>query len=311
MADLLGPRLEDMSALEAAMLMLSAYFHDIGMVFKEEERANLAQEAVRKTFLERHPDAFIAVQQSGVTRGIAERYCRWRHADRVVVYLDNLPDEALRWGVASLREPLAALCRSHNESPKHIADSDLLETRFLVDADLKLCAVLLRLADILDFDRARSPDAVYGHLGLARRDTARNAGSDVEWRKHLASEGFRFPHERPSGYALDFIASPDEPAVEHDLRRFLDVIDAELKSCTALLAHCPERWRSLTLPGQIDRRSIKPQGYRFGEHRFTLDQQQVLDLLMGENLYESPYAFVRELLQNAIDTTGVRGQSVA
>jgi hypothetical protein len=35
----------------------------------------------------------------------------------------------------------------------------------------------------------------------------------------------------------------------------------------------------------------------------VLDQERVLDLLMGANLYQSPYVFVRELLQNAIDAS--------
>jgi hypothetical protein len=35
-------------------------------------------------------------------------------------------------------------------------------------ADLLFCAILLRLADILDFDNSRTPDEVYTYLELAR-----------------------------------------------------------------------------------------------------------------------------------------------
>jgi hypothetical protein len=136
MADLLGPRLDDLSALEAAMLILSAYFHDIGMVFNDEERAELTHEPEWKTFLDQHPAAFVAVEETGeVTRNIAEWYCRWRHADRVTVWLEK-GDDALRWDGTSLREPLAAVCRSHNESAKAIADSDALQTNFLAKRKL-------------------------------------------------------------------------------------------------------------------------------------------------------------------------------
>src|SRR5215210_3080299 len=93
-----------------------------------------------------------------------------------------------------------------------------LPTDFRGEADLRFCAVLLRLADILDFDRTRSPEAVYEHLGLSRRIDPRQDTSDVEWRKHLCSEGFRFPDRRPEGYQLSFLAGPDEPGVEHDVR---------------------------------------------------------------------------------------------
>src|SRR5437870_2201051 len=44
MADLLGPRLKDLTALEAGMLILSAYWHDVGMVFTESEREELESE---------------------------------------------------------------------------------------------------------------------------------------------------------------------------------------------------------------------------------------------------------------------------
>lgn len=130
--------------------------------------------------------------------------------------------------------------------------------------------------------------------------------SDVEWRKHLSAEGFVFPEERQRGYLLDFVAGPDEPAVEHDVRHFIDVIEDELTKCEGLISGCSFRWRNSALPGKISRQNIYGNGYRYGDYRFTLDQGQILELLMGENLYEDPYVFVRELIQNAIDTSRYR-----
>ncbi|HEX2281976.1 MAG TPA: hypothetical protein VHG52_09480 [Thermomicrobiales bacterium] len=65
-------------------------------------------------------------------------------------------------------------------------------------------------------------------------------------------------------------------------------------------------WRDFTLPARIKRDGIIANGYRYGDYRFVLDQHQVLDLLMGENLYENPYVFVREILQNALDASRLR-----
>ena len=73
-----------------------------------------------------------------------------------------------------------------------------------------------------------------------------------------------------------------------------------------LLPTCSKRWREFVLPARIRRESIVASGYRYGEYRFSLDQHQVLDLLMGENLYDSPYVFVREMLQNALDASRLR-----
>ena len=43
-----------------------------------------------------------------------------------------------------------------------------------------------------------------------------------------------------------------------------------------------------------------------GQFRFTLDQNKVLELLVGDNLYQDPGVFVRELVQNAIDAVRTR-----
>src|SRR5438309_7834426 len=51
MGELLGPHLDRVSALEGAFLILSAYLHDIGMVFTNEERASIASEERFSAFL--------------------------------------------------------------------------------------------------------------------------------------------------------------------------------------------------------------------------------------------------------------------
>ena len=58
MGDLLGTRVDDLTALEAAMLLLAAYYHDIGMVFDEHERQALAEEEFFAHFLDEHPEAY-------------------------------------------------------------------------------------------------------------------------------------------------------------------------------------------------------------------------------------------------------------
>jgi hypothetical protein len=197
MADLLGPRVEDLTSLEAAMLILSAFWHDIGMVFTDTERNALESEPKWHEFLEEKPEALVALEEAGgLSMELAEWYCRWQHADRVYVYLDKQPATRLQWGPISFREALGEVCRSHNLNVVDIKTNDALQTNYLEEADLKFCALLLRLADILDFDNSRSPEPVYQMLGLSNRETKREKESDVEWRKHLDSAGFRFPEKR-------------------------------------------------------------------------------------------------------------------
>jgi Histidine kinase-, DNA gyrase B-, and HSP90-like ATPase len=300
MEELLGKQIDQVTPLEAAMLILAAYFHDIGMVYRPDEVPALLQEQEFKDYLDQNPTAFVRVAQAGeVPDDIILDYCRARHADRVSVHLYQLEQDRLAWQGVSFVEALATVCKSHNE-PLAELRSERFETDFLAECDLRLCAILLRAADLLDFDQSRSPVAIYEHLRLDEAEGSRKV-SQGEWSKHMATVGFVFPPERSSGYVVKLIARPKQPAVENNIRRFLDVVEDELRGCRALLDFCGPRWRALTWPGGIDRRGIVSQGYRWGDYRFLLDRQAVLQLFMGDRLYANPYVFIRELLQNAID----------
>lgn len=304
MGKLAEPWIEEMNALEAGLLLLSAFWHDVGMVFTEEERSTIAVAEEFQEFLRTHPEARLEVAEDGeLSRAVTEWFCRWSHAERVFHHL-NLVEDRLEWEGIPLRQQLGALCRSHNLEAAELRRDDLCPTDFLGEADVRFCAVILRMADILDFDRTRSPDAIYHFLGIGRRTDNREKASDVEWRKHLESKGFAFPRpaERRVPYSLTFVASPDDPAVEWDVRQFLEVIEGEFLACEQLIRTCSGRWRDVCLPIRMDRK-IYSKNYKFGDYRFILEQEQVLGLLMGEDLYQNPYVFVRELLQNALDAS--------
>jgi hypothetical protein len=306
MGRLAGPRIEQMVPLEAALLILAAYFHDIGMVYSAEELAAIPEEEEFEEFLNRDAAAFLAVHEHGQPPAdVLERYCRSRHAVRVKVHLDRLDrlDRAvLTWDGMSISTVLQRLCRSHNEPTTDLLLPDFGE--FLGAADVRFCAMALRLADIMDFDRTRTPRAIHEYLNLPG-----TAESERHWQQHLASAGFKFPQtappEWPQNYALVYAANPGNPGVEHDIRTSVAEVQAELQRCRAVRDQCP-RWRDLPLPGEINTSQIESLGYRYGEFRFELDRSAVLEMFTGEQLYEDPYAFLRELLQNAIDTVETR-----
>ena len=176
------------------------------------------------------------------------------------VYLKGLDAKAVLWGRLPLKQKLGPVCESHNFSVKQLWDTRF-ETNLIGEADLLLCAILLRLADILDFDNTRAPEEVYAYLGLSGRRTKRDATSDTEWQKHLAMEGFKFPPELGERYEIIATAAPDHPAVEHDVRQFLDTIETEMRQCSSLIPHCAPKWQKLNLPFSINRQFFST-GYR-------------------------------------------------
>lgn len=302
-ADLLGEKVQDLTALESAILILSAFYHDIGMVYEPSEKGNIREEENFIRFLENNPSAKLKTMKSGeLTADIIEWYCRWCHAERVWVFLNPL-DTELVWDGNHFREALAEVCLSHNESCEYIK-GNTLPIDYWGNTDLKFCAILLRLADLLDFDKTRAPESLYLYLKLDRPRTEGERMSQQEWQKHAASKGFDFcDRSQNNHYTLKFRATPTEPSVEYNIRCFLDQIEQELRECISILRFCSDRWKDFKLPEKIDRKQILSQGYEFGDFKFTLDQKQILNLLMGENLYADEYVFIRELLQNAIDTS--------
>ena len=307
MGRLLGPRVGQVRVLEATLLILAAYFHDTGMVYSADDLAAATREPEFREFLDTDDDALLETHANGgvPTDSVIERYCRHRHADRVRVHLERVDPGLLEFDGIPVIDQLDLLCRSHNQPAAALLDP-AFKTDFAFQADLRLCAVLLRLADIMDLDNSRTPAVIYDHLGLTDRASADRAVSDDEWRKHLAARGFQFPQQPVANYTVQFMATPDEPGVEHDLRRFLSVIEDELQMCRTVRDACGDQWRDLPLPGHIDAGQITSNGYKYGEFRFELDRSSVLDLFAGEQLYGTPYAFLRELLQNALDAVRLR-----
>ncbi|WP_164842353.1 HD domain-containing protein [Actinoplanes solisilvae] len=306
MNQLVGPRIDALRPLEAALLILAAYFHDVGMVYEPDELARLSGTNDFKAFLRRNDEAFLATRRNRDTPppGVVEQYCRARHAERVREHLEDCDLSWLRWDGASIINQLTLICRSHNVSAVKLREPEF-KRDFRQKADLRFCAIILRLADILDLDQTRAPRVIYDHLKLDRHETPESTVSDAEWLKHIAAGGFDFPDDPERNYTLQFLADPTDPAVEHDLRKFLDVVRQELLECRSVADFCGDRWRGLPLPAEIDA-SITSHGYKYGEFRFELDREAVLELFTGERLYDDPYAFLRELLQNAFDAVNAR-----
>ncbi|MES2702437.1 MAG: hypothetical protein V4649_07355 [Bacteroidota bacterium] len=303
--DVLGTSIKKLTKLECAILILSAVFHDIGMVFNESQLELIAEEEHFKEFLNNNLKAKIKFSEKGniLSGDIAEWYCRWVHAKRVWLFLDELDKN--KWRSISIKNPLGHVCESHNSDVTVLSDDLIFETNYLNSADLKFCAILLRIADILDFDNSRSPKSVYEFLNLENPKSQGEQISKEEWTKHLCSDGFSFDLSKKT-LQLSFVAGPEHPQIEYSINNFLSVIEDELVKCNGVLPKCSERWRDFRLPFIIDRSGIKSLNYKKGDYRLSLEEGQIIKLLTGENLYDNDFVFIRELLQNAIDTSRMR-----
>lgn len=282
MTALLGKRANELAAQDAAMLLMSACCHDIGMSVSAEQEKKLEEKLDSK-----------AEQRE---------YVRVHHHERVGDHItlndwrEKLDtDKALkRNGIR--RNDLIDLCKSHGE------DLEKLEVPANSKYDPRLCAVLLRLADILDFDSSRAPQSLFEHMGLNAPEDSESVISQIEWIKNSSGSFEIIDGE------LVYTAEYSDPNIEHKVNEYLKWVKQEIEACREYISKFVGDWNNLRLPYRI-KTNIDRTGYEGGDFQITMDQERIMDLLTGENLYSDPCVFVRELLQNSIDAILWRGEN--
>ena len=309
MVQLLGRHTDKLTRDETAMLILAACCHDVGMSYSDREKQEIFQDRDRlDQYLEQHHDEYVKAyaenpDEPKLTDQMRRNYLRSIHHERILELLNLVEWPDCLWGKVD-RDDLVQVCQSHGENP-----SDLNNLECLPTIDLRFCAVLLRLADILDFDITRAPKTLYQYCGFDDAQGREPKISKREWHKHIASHGFEFDHvaDRSVPYDLPCHITSESMQIEQAVHCYLDWVDNELNQCGDLLRRYAGKWQNFVLPSKV-KLTIKANGYVSGQYHLTMDQEKVMDLLVGEELYSDPSAFVRELLQNAIDAVRTREQ---
>lgn len=336
MARLLGQEnIEKLSVPELMLLILSAFFHDIGMAPEEKEVLawkkvwderpefnNEQEEHEYRNFLQFYMARISQKNQIEylINQGknseaellksyLITEYIRITHAARAknIIAADWI--NKIMYQDTDITVEFASICFSHNEDAFSLFE---LDKNYLcgqgVYANFQLVAVVLRLADLLDFDAKRTPTVLFSHLFV------RHPVSLKEWSKHRSIEGWDIGENR-----IQFHAKCNHPAIEASIHSFCDVIDKELSACNNILSEINSAniFRSpilIKIPFKVDRTKVETKKdingnflylYR-GETQFNLSKNQVIDLLMGTKLYGNPQVALRELIQNSIDACLLR-----
>lgn len=327
--------LANFSSPELMILILSAFFHDIGMAPNEKEivawkkvwdlEPEFENEAEKNTydkfyrFYTARPDQKDIITQlliSGNHSGsdtqkayLITEYIRKTHAERAREIISEDWNNKIIFRDVDLTVEFAQICYSHNEDALTLLD---LDSKFLcgenIYACLPLLGIILRLADILDFDAKRTPPVLFSHLNV------RHPVSIKEWNKHRTVEAWEI-----SSDLIQFNAKCKHPAIEASIHEFCDIIDDELSICNNIVStlkdssHIKKRNIIIKFPFKVQRDKIQTQKdihnkplYLYRNTQFNLSKKQVIDLLMGTKLYGNPEVALRELLQNSIDACLLR-----
>lgn len=327
--------LKRLSTAELMLLILTAFFHDIGMapseitvrawngVFEDVPSERLREENKKfKHFLagrikqKSKIDNFRTegkfAEAEYLMRHLISEYIRITHAERAIEILKEDWENKIRYRDINLTNLLAQLCRSHNEeSIKLLELENLKPIGQLSYICLPFIGIVLRLADILDFDAKRTPQVLYSHLLI------KDQSSVKEWNKHRAVSNWTV-----APGSIRYSATCSHPAIEASIRQFGELIDYELKASTTILSNLhdnsikpfPEHYK-IPLAAKVDLSHVKAEEdlegkpiYLYRNTGFNLNRSQIIDLLMGTKLYGEPSVALRELLQNSIDTCLLREQ---
>ncbi|MBI4774414.1 MAG: ATP-binding protein [Deltaproteobacteria bacterium] len=323
---ILGDEMAKLNEIELALLILSAFFHDQGMVLSEDELKALEEDEDFRLFRDNwrveHPNYDETARQMNAPHISEERkeqlakkiaelesallvdHIRETHGHRSAEFIRSKYGHDKRMEVqhVNLSPFLANLCESHTLSAAALVH----ERGFRYDEqigtftlNMPFLAVILRLADILDFDRDRTPEVLLRSIHFT------SPVSILEWEKHRSVRGWRISPD-----LIQFAIKCEHPVYEATARRYMDWVDRELSDAREVCRMQPQNVSAcqLNLPAVVDRSRIEPldDAYRFHDLQFSLSRDEVVRLLMTDKLYGGEHLCIRELLQNSLDALRYR-----
>jgi hypothetical protein len=339
-------RRETLTPPEIALLIVSAFLHDLGMALSPQQRDQrldpdsdlwhhleidqslkdsinrLKQQAAdgdaSDSARDRARRKLCQAEEALLCRDNRDRHTTAETYEQLLSQLQQfhesdptkLPDveSCLCFDGDSFREKLIEICVSHGRDLDFLLEKDeknIERPRFPNDytlgpctADLHMVAAALRLADILDFDRERTPPVLFHYLlptNLAPQDDK----SVLEWSKHLVISNWHIESD-----AVIFRGRCTSHVVHHAVVQFCEDIESETKATRStfdvLNAPFP-----FALPKAVQT-NIEQHGYTYVPYKFELDDHRVYELLMGGAIYDNPLVAARELVQNAVDACKLR-----
>lgn len=317
--------IEQLSSTDLWLILESAYCHDLGMVITVEMiNAALQDGSFLKYFRSVLADpfhemykyaAFYAIKNGKLVlkqndfslmmydsvRFLMSDYFRSRHADNSLKAIANT-DSVLALDLPKAIVPtrlismMGAVCRSHTLNFNEVMSLPQVENGIATDmAHPRFVACLLRLGDILDIDNNRFSDV------FMKTISEMPELSQLHKDKHLS-----ITHLRIDSKYIEVNAKCKSPRVAKVTKDWFSWIKEEVNNQTL-------RWNTIVpddiscyLP-TISHLDIEIEGYdnlsTIEMPRFTIDVNKALELLQGKNFYKDPFDSIRELLQNAVDST--------
>ncbi|MFF8372804.1 ATP-binding protein [Streptomyces lydicus] len=316
------------------LVVLSAYFHDLGMLVTKEEydrRSESNFEKFRADVLltddangHDYAARLLGLEEEERERFLYQEFIRDNHALRVKNWI--IGEDSYAAGVSTrmmneiqrilapldqvFRDDLAQVCESHHL--EDLYDTGIYPVQQFYgshdqeSANVQYAAVLLRTIDLLHVTRDRTPSIAFRILNPA------DPLSQVEWAKQMAVRAVK------PLWGLDDDGNRSETAPRDTIAVYAKFTDGDgFFGLTSYLRYAGRQLRksyewiqrsnlanglNYQFPWKhVDTSRIEAKGFLAETFKFSLDQAKVLDLLTGHTLYNDSNVVLRELLQNSID----------
>lgn len=326
---------EHMTTLDYLMLVLSIYFHDLGMLVTKDEFRNRMNSGF-KEYRDKIENGELGLEYKekvdslgeNAERFMYQEFVRTKHAERIENWINGRADiesgeatqiieeiDKMLCNLDSLfRKDLAMLCKSHHEDD--LNDFDIYQTsaRYGNSKDevvnLHYIAIILRTADLLHISNDRTPTIQYSLINPS------DPISIIEWQKQMAVKSVTAQERLNEERCIDkrlmkdtiqitaYFDKPDQADAFFGLISYLIYARKEIEHNYEMIQN------SIKMQGTseyqfpwrlIDDKNIKTFGFEPKQLKFTLEQDSILRLLVGHTLYNDSTVVLREIIQNSLD----------
>lgn len=232
-----------------------------------------------------------------LNNGIRIDFIRKRHPQCSARYILNASPKFISvigeaWS-EKMAQDLAAICQAHGEDLTFVKEKLSSDARYCPKetANLQFVAMMLRMGDVCHYSFDRAP------LIIRNAKVFQSDYSFREWAVKAASVNYEI-----AGNTIKYYAYCDTPENYFKLWGYLDLIDEEINNFCDIQRLWDAQYQ-LSIK-DVDRAGISFNAAKFKPVRgkqFTLQQNKIIQLLMGVGLYKDQNACLRELYQNAMD----------
>lgn len=311
-----------LSAVEVYILIAAAYLHDAGMVVSDDEKAKILASSEWKTWvtgegggvkrwneiesLIQANEPYDVVQDFHVNiqlRFLVAEFVRKTHhmraADVIAQYQPLLGRFA--FDDRMLQNTIADVCVAHGLAHYELENRDRYPDRRDIrgqKVNVRFLAIMLRLGDLLDMSTDRACPLLLNAACPLPSD------SYAHWTQYQ-----RFTHQMIAPETIEITAMCQSQDEHVFLRDWCEWLVNEVQNARILMARSARHgeWQApiVSLDGQNPTIRIERAigaTYLPLEWQFELDSDTIFNRLVND-IYNEPLAFVRELIQNALDAT--------